>query len=66
VPGVLHDAEDVHERQKGSYAMADEDAAADTEGLDDEELAFRHSQEDRDQEQDDADNDASPGPPEEG
>jgi hypothetical protein len=46
--------------------MADEEAAADNEGLDDEELAFRHAQEGRAEEQDDADNDVAPSPPEEG
>jgi hypothetical protein len=45
--------------------MADHEAAGDEEGLDDEERAFQHAQEARDEEQDDADNDASPSPPEE-
>jgi hypothetical protein len=45
--------------------MADEDAESDTEPLDDEERAYQHAQEHRDEEQDDADNDIAPRPPDE-
>jgi len=40
-----------------------ENEAADEEGLDDEERAFRRAEENRDKEQDDADNDVAPSGP---
>ena len=44
--------------------MSDHEEEAGDEGLDDEERAFQHAEEDRDKEQDDADNDVAPGPAE--
>ena len=42
--------------------MSDQEEPAGKEGLDDEERAFQHAQEDRDKEQDDANNDVAPRP----
>jgi hypothetical protein len=44
------------------FHMSDQEAA-DKEDLDDEERAFQHAEEDRDQEQDNADNDETSGLP---